>query len=619
MGAGLGGWPGSAATIAAAAARRRDGGQGRGQVRDPARGRAAGRCRLRTGAGRRVRGDPVECRDGRRHARAPGGRRLLAAVRAGRGPALDRPRMPVFLPGDVRRAVEQPGGAAREPRLGASSWRAVIAGVAVGRRERCERAHRRARHAAHALLCRVLAGAGGADARPHGSCSGSSRPASWWSWSSRSCRCSSDSRPRLFLIAAAGRRPHRSRSDATGFLRVRPPGLTTVYIVAAFALARVLWGPARQRLLGWGMAAVTLTGVILSLNRNMLLGLALGLCAAAVIAPQRHRFVVMAATLGMVLSGFVLLAQGSAARVERDRLARRKHHQLLGAADSRRSTTATTRTASRCSGSAPTPIGGLGWGPDYGAVLLSSDDGFLVSQPRPFMHEQYLWIWMRAGLIGLLALIAMLALGHLERRALVPGEARKGRRLAGGGRRGGARRDGGQLERRHLPHAARLDRAPGRRARARGRDAARSRAPVSDRGTRTRRRRRQLPQRAADRTDDRDRPRVRRRRRARDRGRQLAGRRRRRRRRARPRRTRRSSRIRSNRGYAAAVNQAVAVSRAEVVLLLNPDVRARSREATRTSLEAFARPARRGGRPAAARHRRRRSSRAASARRGRST
>jgi O-antigen ligase len=57
------------------------------------------------------------------------------------------------------------------------------------------------------------------------------------------------------------------------------------------------------------------------------------------------------------------------------------------------------------------PIAGLGWGPDYGAMLLSSDDGFLVSKPRPFMHEQYLWIWMRAGIIGLLALIAMLAFG----------------------------------------------------------------------------------------------------------------------------------------------------------------------------------------------------------------
>jgi O-antigen ligase len=44
-------------------------------------------------------------------------------------------------------------------------------------------------------------------------------------------------------------------------------------------------------------------------------------------------------------------------------------------------------------------------------MLLSSDSGFLVSQPRQFMHQQYLWIWMRAGIIGLLALIAMLVLG----------------------------------------------------------------------------------------------------------------------------------------------------------------------------------------------------------------
>ena len=29
------------------------------------------------------------------------------------------------------------------------------------------------------------------------------------------------------------------------------------------------------------------------------------------------------------------------------------------------------------------------------------------------MHEQYLWIWMRAGLVGLLALLVMLALAVL--------------------------------------------------------------------------------------------------------------------------------------------------------------------------------------------------------------
>ena len=44
-------------------------------------------------------------------------------------------------------------------------------------------------------------------------------------------------------------------------------------------------------------------------------------------------------------------------------------------------------------------------------MLLSSDDGSLVTKPRSFLHHQYLWIWMRAGLIGLVSLIALLALG----------------------------------------------------------------------------------------------------------------------------------------------------------------------------------------------------------------
>jgi hypothetical protein len=214
---------------------------------------------------------------------------------------------------------------------------------------------------------------------------------------------------RVFLIASSDVTSSLT-SDATGFLRVRPPGLTTVYIVAGFALARVLWGPSRHRRIGWGMTAVTLTGVILSLNRNMLLGLALGLCAAAVIAPQKHRFVAMAATVGIVLSGFVLLAQGSAVDSNAivSRVASITNYSGL------RTQTLNDRFYENhiaLQRIRAHPIGGLGWGPNYGAVLLSSDDGFLVSRPRSFMHEQYLWIWMRAGIIGLLALIATLALG----------------------------------------------------------------------------------------------------------------------------------------------------------------------------------------------------------------
>jgi hypothetical protein len=201
--------------------------------------------------------------------------------------------------------------------------------------------------------------------------------------------------------------------EETGFLRVRSPGLSTVYIVTAFALARVLWGPARHRLLGWGMLAVGLTGVILSLNRNMVLGLALGLCVAALIARQKHRFVVLLATLGITLSGFALVAQGSSlgsdpvvARIasvtnysglKQETLNDRYYENAI----------ALRRIHAH-------PIGGLGWGPDYGATIVRFANGFLVSKPRSFMHEQYLWIWMRAGIVGLLALIAMLGFGILN-------------------------------------------------------------------------------------------------------------------------------------------------------------------------------------------------------------
>ena len=213
----------------------------------------------------------------------------------------------------------------------------------------------------------------------------------------------------LFVIARSDLASTLSPEE-TGFLRVRPPGLTSVYVVAAFALARILWGPARHRLFGWAMAAVALTGVILSLNRNMLLGLALGLCVAALIARQKHRFVVLVATVGVTLSGFALLAQGSSLGSDPvvSRIASITNYSGLKQQTLNdryyENTVALQRIRAH-------PIGGLGWGPDYGATLLRSDYGVLDSQPRPFMHEQYLWIWMRAGLVGLLALIVMLAFG----------------------------------------------------------------------------------------------------------------------------------------------------------------------------------------------------------------
>ena len=214
----------------------------------------------------------------------------------------------------------------------------------------------------------------------------------------------------LFLIGSSDLSGAIS-SDDTGFLRIRPPGLTSVYVVAAFALARVLWGPARGRMLGWLMVLVTLTGVTLSANRNMAVGLVIGLAAAALVTRQRHRVAVMATMVAAVVAALVLLAQSSATIGSNPVVSRfasiTNYSQLqTQTLDDRyyENGIALRRIHAH-------PIGGLGWGPDYGAYLLTSDAGFLVSTPRPFMHEQYLWIWMRAGIIGLGALIAMLAFG----------------------------------------------------------------------------------------------------------------------------------------------------------------------------------------------------------------
>jgi hypothetical protein len=213
----------------------------------------------------------------------------------------------------------------------------------------------------------------------------------------------------MFLIAASDLSSALT-ADQTGFLRVRPPGLTTVYVVAAFALARVLWGPARGRMAGWAVVAVSMAGVILSLNRNMALGLVLGLSAAALVAKRRHRAVVFAATVAAALSAAVLVAQGSAfaSNPVVSRFASITNYSQLQTQtlDDRFYENRIAMQRIRAH-----PIGGLGWGPPYGAELLSSDAGFLVTQPRTFMHEQYLWIWMRAGIVGLIALLAMLAVG----------------------------------------------------------------------------------------------------------------------------------------------------------------------------------------------------------------
>ena len=153
-----------------------------------------------------------------------------------------------------------------------------------------------------------------------------------------------------------------------------------------------------------------MAGVILSLNRNMLIGLVLGISVATLAARPAAPFVSDGGGLAMLLCAAVLATEGTAVGSNAivSRIASITNYSEL------RTQTLDDRYYENRMAIGQLhahPIGGLGWGPAYGALLESSDDGFLVTQPRSFMHEQYLWIWMRAGIVGLLALLAMLAFG----------------------------------------------------------------------------------------------------------------------------------------------------------------------------------------------------------------
>ena len=56
---------------------------------------------------------------------------------------------------------------------------------------------------------------------------------------------------------------------------------------------------------------------------------------------------------------------------------------------------------------------GLGWGPGYGASATRLGGANVSTFERPWIHNQFLGMWVRAGLLGVVSLIAIFALGIL--------------------------------------------------------------------------------------------------------------------------------------------------------------------------------------------------------------
>ena len=197
-----------------------------------------------------------------------------------------------------------------------------------------------------------------------------------------------------------------------GYLRVRPPGLTLVYVTAAFAASYLVWGPPRRRPAALALVCLCLAGVLLSYNRNMVLGLAAGLLTAGLIARRRSRFLLVAASTVVVVSvAAALLVGSSQAGVGGQVLAR---VVSLGDIRGLESGTLAPRLAENALALRQIeahPLTGIGWGKSYGNLQWDYEHGLQVDTMS--IHNQYLGLWMRAGLLGLCSMLGLLLGGVL--------------------------------------------------------------------------------------------------------------------------------------------------------------------------------------------------------------
>jgi O-antigen ligase len=201
---------------------------------------------------------------------------------------------------------------------------------------------------------------------------------------------------------------------AEGFPRVRPPGLVLVYVAACFAASYLLWGPRRRRGAVGAALCVYLIGLLVSLNRNMLIGLVAGLCLTALLATRRGRFAALATAIVVVMFVTLEVARSSPEFAGNSIAAR----VLSITAVSELESSGTVSDRVRENNSAletisESPIEGVGWAVSYGVTDLEREDGVFRLRERLFIHNQYLGLWLRTGIVGLAAFVTLLGLSIL--------------------------------------------------------------------------------------------------------------------------------------------------------------------------------------------------------------
>ena len=154
-----------------------------------------------------------------------------------------------------------------------------------------------------------------------------------------------------------------------GFLRVRPPGLLLVYFGSIFTLTYLFWGPKRRRLQVLVLGGLFATAILISLNRNMLVGLTAGLVIALVVLPRRTGAATRLVAVGVAAVSIALLSGGGAVIQRIVSLGNVSYLQRTTLADRQYEDVFARATIARH------PLSGIGWGVSYGANVRTTGRG----------------------------------------------------------------------------------------------------------------------------------------------------------------------------------------------------------------------------------------------------
>lgn len=211
--------------------------------------------------------------------------------------------------------------------------------------------------------------------------------------------------------------------------RVRLPGLGLAYALFWFAVIAFVEARGARRV-GWGLVlAGNLIGITLSFNRNMWIGLVLGLCLMLVVArtPVRRRLTIGIATILAGIAVMLLLpgAIGSTSAV--DPLVQRGSTLLDPGAlqDESSLENRGAETERALDAAVENPVLGIGPGSSFGVFYNEqrSPESYVRTTQR-FLHNQYLYLVLVAGVPGLICFLVFLGsiLRAAARRA--PSDAR---------------------------------------------------------------------------------------------------------------------------------------------------------------------------------------------------